>query len=62
MGSLSLVHWLIVVLVILVLFSPGRIARAGKELANSIKVWRKELGPSDHDPKSSSDQPSDQKS
>ena len=37
MGSLSPIHWLIVLVVILLLFGPSRLANAGKGLGEGIK-------------------------
>jgi sec-independent protein translocase protein TatA len=40
MGSLSPIHWLIVLVVILLLFGPSRLARAGQGLGEGIKSFR----------------------
>jgi sec-independent protein translocase protein TatA len=37
MGSLSPVHWLLVIVVALLLFGPGRLAGVGKGLGEGIK-------------------------
>ena len=37
MGSLSPLHWIIVLVVILLLFGPSRLARAGQGLGEGIK-------------------------
>lgn len=40
MGSLSLVHWLIVAAVILLLFGPSKVANLGKELGKGIREFK----------------------
>lgn len=41
MGSLSPMHWLIVLVVVLLLFGPSRIASVGKELGEGIRSFKK---------------------
>jgi sec-independent protein translocase protein TatA len=41
MGSLSPVHWLIVIVVVLLLFGPGRLAGVGKGLGEGIRSFKK---------------------
>ena len=41
MGSLSPVHWLLVIVVVLLLFGPARLARAGKGLGEGIRELKK---------------------
>jgi len=43
MGSLSLTHWLVVIVVLLVLFGPGRLAGVGKGLGESIRDLKRSL-------------------
>jgi sec-independent protein translocase protein TatA len=43
MGSLSPVHWLLVIVVALLLFGPGRLAGVGKGLGEGIKSFKKGL-------------------
>lgn len=43
MGSLSPIHWLIVILVILLVFGPSRIADLGKGLGEAIRSFKKGL-------------------
>ena len=43
MGTLSVAHWLIVGLVILLLFGPSRLSGLGKGLGDGIKSFRKGL-------------------
>ena len=43
MGSLSPVHWIIVIVVVLLLFGPGRLAGVGKGLGEGIRSFKKGL-------------------
>jgi sec-independent protein translocase protein TatA len=56
MGSLSPVHWLLVIVVALLLFGPGRLAGVGKGLGEGIKSFKKGLNEDDDD-KSASPKP-----
>ncbi|HWA70935.1 MAG TPA: twin-arginine translocase TatA/TatE family subunit [Polyangiaceae bacterium] len=49
MGSLSPVHWLIVIVVVLLMFGPGRLAGVGKGLGEGIRSFKKGLN-EDADP------------
>ena len=40
MGSLSPVHWVIVLVVVLLLFGPSRLSKLGKELGEGIKSFK----------------------
>jgi sec-independent protein translocase protein TatA len=40
MGSMSIFHWIIVLLVVVVLFGAGRIPRLADDLAKGIKAFR----------------------
>jgi sec-independent protein translocase protein TatA len=51
MGSLSPIHWLIVIVVILLLFGPSRLAGVGKGLGEGIRSFKKGLGDEDKDDK-----------
>lgn len=57
MGSLSPIHWVIVLVVVLLLFGPGRLAGVGKGLGEGIRAFKKgisdepEVKPGDPDPK-----------
>jgi len=50
MGSLSPVHWLLVVIVVLLLFGPQRLAGVGKGLGEGIRAFKKGINddPIDH--------------
>jgi sec-independent protein translocase protein TatA len=41
MGSLSPIHWLIVLVVVLLLFGPQRLAGVGKGLGEGIRSFKK---------------------
>ncbi len=43
MGSLSPVHWLIVIVVVLLIFGPSRLAGVGKGLGEGIRSFKKGL-------------------
>ncbi|RYZ05511.1 MAG: twin-arginine translocase TatA/TatE family subunit [Myxococcales bacterium] len=53
MGSFSPVHWLIVIVIVLLVFGPGRLAGVGKGLGEGIRQFKKGLNedgtPSDDD-------------
>ena len=40
MGSMSLFHWIIVLIVVVVLFGAGKIPRLADDLAKGIKAFR----------------------
>jgi sec-independent protein translocase protein TatA len=54
MGSLSPIHWVIVLVVVLLLFGPGRLAGVGKGLGEGIRAFKK--GVSDDDKPADADQ------
>ena len=43
MGTLSPVHWVIVLLVVLLLFGPSRLAGIGKGLGEGIRSFKKAI-------------------
>ena len=43
MGSLSLSHWLVVLLVVLILFGAGKLPRLMGDLATGIKAFKGNL-------------------
>jgi sec-independent protein translocase protein TatA len=47
MGALSIHHWLIVLLVVLLLFGAGRLGEVGKGLGDGIRNFKKGLGGED---------------
>ena len=56
MGSLSPVHWLIVIVVVLLLFGPSRLAGVGKGLGEGIRSFKKGLN-TDEDESKDKDSP-----
>ena len=59
MGSLSPVHWIIVLVVVLLGFGPSRLAKVGKELGEGIRSFKEGI---DDKPKASPDAPSEKRS
>jgi sec-independent protein translocase protein TatA len=57
MGSLSPVHWLLVIVVALLLFGPGRLAGVGKGLGEGIKSFKKGLNDDEADDKTAAPKP-----
>ncbi len=49
MGSLSPIHWLLVIVVLLLVFGPTRLAGAGKGLGEGIKAFKKGLTDEEED-------------
>ncbi len=49
MGSLSPIHWLIVIVIVLLVFGPGRLAGVGKGLGEGIKSFKKGLNDDEED-------------
>ena len=47
MGSLSLAHWLIVLVVILLIFGPTKLAAVGKGLGEGIRNFKKGISGDD---------------
>jgi sec-independent protein translocase protein TatA len=47
MGSLSPIHWLIVIVIVLLVFGPGRLAGVGKGLGEGIRQFKKGLNDGD---------------
>ena len=52
MGSLSIWHWLVVILVIVLLFGRGKISDLMGDVAKGVKSFKKGLAEDDVDPKS----------
>ena len=51
MGSLSLMHWVIVLLVVMLLFGGGRISGLMGDVAKGIKSFKKGMADDDEDAK-----------
>ena len=54
MGSLSPVHWVIVLVIVLLLFGPGRLAGVGKGLGEGIRSFKKGLNTDEDEKKDDS--------
>jgi sec-independent protein translocase protein TatA len=50
MGGLSLWHWLIVLLVVLLIFGTARLKNLGKDLGEAIKGFKKGMQDADDKP------------
>ena len=50
MGSFSPVHWVIVLVIVLLLFGPNRLAGVGKGLGEGIRSFKKGLAEDDAQP------------
>jgi sec-independent protein translocase protein TatA len=50
MGSFSPVHWLIVIVIILLVFGPARLAGVGKGLGEGIRQFKKGLSDDERAP------------
>ncbi|HEY6081557.1 MAG TPA: twin-arginine translocase TatA/TatE family subunit [Polyangiaceae bacterium] len=57
MGSLSPIHWLIVIVVVLLVFGPGRLAGVGKGLGEGIRSFKKGLSDDELDKDKDAAQP-----
>ena len=47
MGSFSITHWIVVLLIILVLFGTKKLRGVGSDLAAAVNSFRKEIGSSE---------------
>jgi sec-independent protein translocase protein TatA len=52
MGSMSLTHWLIVLVIVVLLFGTKKLTNIGGDLASAIKNFRKGLQDDDKNPPS----------
>jgi sec-independent protein translocase protein TatA len=48
---MSLIHWIIVLVVVMLIFGPSRLGQAGKGLGEGIRALRKGLSGEDDQPK-----------
>ncbi len=60
MGSLSIWHWLIVLVVVLVIFGTKRLRNVGQDLGEAIKGFKKGMQDGEDDDKSHDSRPSGQ--
>ncbi len=49
MGSFSIWHWLIVLLVVVLVFGTGRLRNVGKDLGEAVKGFKKGMREGDDD-------------
>ena len=61
MGSLSPIHWLIVIVIVLLVFGPGRLAGVGKGLGEGIRSFKKGLNEDEDDKSAAKPQLSEKK-
>lgn len=61
MGSMSLMHWIIVLVVVALVFGPNRLGQMGKGLGEGIRNLRKGLAGEDEEPKKLEDKSSSPK-
>ena len=59
MGSLSPIHWIIVLVIVLLIFGPGRLAGVGKGLGEGIRSFKKGLNTDEEDKDAESKQLTD---
>jgi sec-independent protein translocase protein TatA len=57
MGSLSPIHWLIVIVIVLLVFGPGRLAGVGKGLGEGIRSFKKGLNDEEDDKSTTAPKP-----
>lgn len=50
MGSLSIWHWLIVLLVVMLLFGSGKVSNLMGDVAKGIKAFKKNMAEDDREP------------
>lgn len=56
MGSFSIWHWIIVLVVVLLVFGTGRLRNAGRDLGEAVKGFKKGLSDDDKPPRALDDQ------
>ncbi len=57
MGSLSIWHWLIVLVIVVLVFGTGKLKNMGKDLGGAIKGFKEGMKEGDADPKTASEAP-----
>lgn len=50
MGSLSIVHWLVLLVVVVLVFGTGKLKNAGKDLGGAIRGFKEGLKGEDQAP------------
>jgi sec-independent protein translocase protein TatA len=58
MGSFSIWHWMVVLIVVLLLFGSGKVSGLMGDFAKGIKSFKKNMADDDASMEASSDQPS----
>jgi sec-independent protein translocase protein TatA len=58
MGSFSIWHWMVVLIVVLLLFGSGKVSNLMGDFAKGIKSFKKNMADDDASMEASSDQPS----
>jgi sec-independent protein translocase protein TatA len=61
MGSFSPVHWVIVLIIVLLVFGPGRLAGVGKGLGEGIRSFKKGLNEDVDEPPAAAKPPEEPK-
>jgi len=61
MGSFSPVHWVIVLVIVLLLFGPNRLAGVGKGLGEGIRSFKKGLNEDPDQPATAAKPPEEPK-
>jgi sec-independent protein translocase protein TatA len=61
MGSFSPVHWVIVLIIVLLVFGPGRLAGVGKGLGEGIRSFKKGLSEDVDEPPTAAKPPEEPK-
>ena len=56
MGGLSIWHWIIVLVIVLLVFGTKRLTGGAKDLGNAVKEFKKGMRDEDKDPQQLSDQ------
>lgn len=56
MGSMSLIHWVIVLVVVLLLFGPSRLPNLAKSIGESIREFKKGINGADQKPQITEEQ------
>jgi sec-independent protein translocase protein TatA len=55
MGSFSIFHWMVVIVVLLLVFGPKRFADAAKGLGQALRGFKEELSKGDEEPHQAGD-------
>ena len=61
MGSFSVWHWLIVLVIVMLVFGTKKLRNMGEDLGGAVKGFKKGLSDSDESPKLEADKPSPEK-